>query len=663
MTSTQQFKQLLTPISGIALAIAFLLPAQLALESAQAVGLSPQPTPSPSSSRWVPSDHPFQSGQPVRHERVLKGTETSTGGRQIDITSILRGEDRANKGQRTFLIYTLRDKDGVVRYVGGASGEGTPDEVMAGRISRGHDAVKEHPDLVEARIEMVQSDPAANRGAEEALYSYYQVPEPRKIGEKNLSKAGGANKDGSQMYNKDPILSSKKSKIQTGLKKIEAFVINRFGFLPRGRRQGIEDPPRNSVSPFEPPVEPGTSNGAASPIDKNGPLPASLSSSEGGGAAKSAPGGIDFSTLELRYLAEDSGPFADRGLRYAFTAVPAAGNKNLNAGRTAAVQTSDAFFVWLALSPDKFWVNLNPNEPNRIIDPQFGTTDAGRILLQADLQMKKTAARLIHPDTSLGQQFWQQFEKKNGSFSCLSFRQWIVPAPATIREDGDGIYIQDAPLHVKLESQSVQLGILASCPTFDQSTQAHNESVFRRLILPRIEQAVNKAPEYAELRRVYRSRVAAEWYRQRSTSQATTYRDLVNHGDISSWNARQDWSPRQVFNQYVNSTKKGEFRVVRKRREGNLIYTYTYIYGGVDFTTVSFNKLNSTDFQEKWGDLPQVVNTSMVSPLADHHGKIWLGGSTTTPSSKSIWESIWFYLVPGTLVVLFLIRRTRIRKT
>jgi Xanthomonas XOO_2897-like deaminase len=378
-----------------------------------------------------------------------------------------------------------------------------------------------------------------------------------------------------------------------------------------------------------------------------------------GGDAKSAPGGIDFSTLELRYIAEDSSPFADRGLRYAFNATPATGNKNLNAGRTAAVQASDAFFVWLSLTPNKFWVNLNPNEPNRILDSQFGKTDAGRILLQADLRMKKTVAQLIHPDTSLGQQFWQQLGK-NGTQTCLSFRQWIVPAPATIREDGNGIYIQDAPLQVKLESQYFKSkglsGFLASCPSLDKSTKAHNESVFRTLILPRIEQAVNKAPEYAELRRVYRSRVAAEWYRQRSTSQATAYREMVNHGDITSWPARQDWSPRRVFDQYVNSYKKGEFHVVRKWREGNYIYGKIYLFGGVDFTKVFFKKLNSAAFQEKWGNLPQVVDTSMKSPVADRHGKIWLGGSSTTPDSKSIWKS-WFYLVPGALVVLFLIHR------
>lgn len=383
---------------------------------------------------------------------------------------------------------------------------------------------------------------------------------------------------------------------------------------------------------------------------QTGALPKLLSGSKGSQSAESTSGGIDFSTLELRYIAEDSGLFNKSGLKYAFNAVPAPNDKNINAGRTAAVQASDSFFVWLALSPDKFWVNLNPDEPDRIIDPQLGTTDAGRILLQADLQMKKTVARLIHPDTALGKQFWQQLGKK-GSLNCFSFRQWIVPAPASIREEEEGIYIQNAPLDVKMQSQYFKSkglsGFTASCPSSDPSTEAHNESVFRNLILPRIVQAVNTAPEYAELRRVYRSRVAAEWYRQRSQTHKTTYQELVNDNDVSSWPANPSWSPRQVFDQYVNSYKKGEFHVAHKWQKGNFIYSRFYIYGGVDFTRVFFNNLNSTNFQQKWGDLPQVVETSMKSPVADQHGKIWLGGSSTR-SDNGFWKSVWFYFIPGT---------------
>jgi hypothetical protein len=104
-----------------------------------------------------------------------------------------------------------------------------------------------------------------------------------------------------------------------------------------------------------------------------------------------ALGGIDFSSLELRYLA-DANEGAGSGLRYAFRAQSGAGPGDRDAGLQAAREASDAFFVWLALPPRRLWVNLGPNEPDRIIDADLGRTDAGRILLEADLALKKTTA-------------------------------------------------------------------------------------------------------------------------------------------------------------------------------------------------------------------------------------------------------------------------------
>ena len=39
-----------------------------------------------------------------------------------------------------------------------------------------------------------------------------------------------------------------------------------------------------------------------------------------------------------------------------------------------------------------------------------------------------------------------------------------------------------------------------------------------------LDTAVNSAPEYADLRRVYASRVAAQWYRERSATKTTATR-------------------------------------------------------------------------------------------------------------------------------------------
>jgi hypothetical protein len=389
------------------------------------------------------------------------------------------------------------------------------------------------------------------------------------------------------------------------------------------------------------------------------------------------PGGIDFSTLQLRYLSDPS-PGEPPGLRYSFSATPG-GSSDAAVGRTAALQSSDAFFVWLELTPDKFWVNLNPSEPDRIVDAKLGSTDAGRILLQADLLMKKTVAKLIHPDTPLGKQFWQQLSS-SGDQLCLSFRQWIVPAPATVRQDGDSLYIMDAPLEVKLESEYLKergasTGNAEACPVPDKSIQDHNEQVFRTMILPKVQEAVNTAPEFAELRRVYLSRVAAEWYRQRNAHQATSYGPLIDHDDVQRWPARATWSPRQVFDQYVDSYRNGEFHVTQQHQDGQYVYTNTYVFGGVDFSSVPFDNVTAATFQEKWGNLSQVVNGSLSRPTTDEHGGIWLGsapkpattgptaGSPSTVAAPTSGVSRWWpYAAIVVVLAGFIARRSRRQK-
>jgi hypothetical protein len=355
------------------------------------------------------------------------------------------------------------------------------------------------------------------------------------------------------------------------------------------------------------------------------------------GGSGATNGGIDFSSLQLRYVS-DTATGGRRGISYAFKAEPGAGIGDPSAGQQAVQEASDAFFVWLELQPSTFTVNLNPTEPDRIVDADLGRTDVGHIMLEADFQMKKTVARLIHPDTPGGAQFWQQLQAGPDGSTCLSMRQWIVPGPATVREDGNQLYILDAPLVVMLESDYLNSSSFPqySCPGQDQAIQKHNESVFRSMILPQVQKAVNQAPEYADLRRVYLSRVAAEWYRTRSLTQPTAYGDLIDRGDVSLWVSRQSWSPKEVFDQYVASYKNGEFNVTHQTQNGDVVETRTYVYGGVDFSRIPFARVSATDFSSKWHG-PTGIARSFDKPLADPDGKsVWLGGTNvvTQPAPR-----------------------------
>lgn len=341
----------------------------------------------------------------------------------------------------------------------------------------------------------------------------------------------------------------------------------------------------------------------------------------------SDPGGIDFSRLELRYLSDIG---SGGGLKYAFQAPATAdGDQNSDTGFTNTQEASDAFFTWLELRPSTFWVNLNPNEPDRIIDPDLGRTDAGRVMLQADLTLKKTTGRLIHPDSELGARFWKQL-----SGECISFRTWIVPSPATVYTKGNELYILKAPLNVQMETQYLKVRgekSAVSCAKQPESVQAHNEELFRSLILPKVVEAVNTAPEYADLRRVYLSRVAAEWYRKLSERESTTYAEMIDNGDISAYTTQHDWKPVDTFNQYVDSYKKGEFKVTHRTRKGDYVYTNTYIYGGVDLTNIPFTSLTPAQLDATAPDLTRNISRSLSTPMTDAaHDQVWLGGEAVT---------------------------------
>jgi hypothetical protein len=335
------------------------------------------------------------------------------------------------------------------------------------------------------------------------------------------------------------------------------------------------------------------------------------------GKPGSDPGGIDFSTLQLRYLSEDK----DGRLHYAYSVASSTSpDHKITEGQLAAAQMSDAFFVWLNLPTSTFWVNLNPREVDRIIDAKLGSTDVGRILLQADLRMKKLAAQLTNPDTDTGKQFWGEPNPANAT-ECAVTRQWIVPKPAVVYEENGGLYIVDAPLEVKSEGEKLN-GTTGdpACPVPSQRM----ESVFEKLILPKVEDAVNHAPDFAELRRVYLARVAAEWYRHRHTGALTK---MIDSGDVGRWQALQKWSSQQVFDEYVKSYKQGEYHATKELVSGNYRYTFTYTDGGVDFGDVPFSQMTQATFRREHPDLAKVVQQSFHKAVADQHDTVWLGDS------------------------------------
>ncbi len=190
-----------------------------------------------------------------------------------------------------------------------------------------------------------------------------------------------------------------------------------------------------------------------------------------------------------------------------------AGSSPRFAGDANTRLSYDALGTWMALPASADWVNLSPDEPDRIVDSEMGKTEVGRILLLADLQMKKDIGKLNDPRASQrAQQFWQEVDKSIPAGTPISFRVWIVPGRVVVNTGGAGTdaYIADAQLDVKLEAQYLRerggppSGQSASLPQTDASQQAA-DTLLTREILPDLVNRVNHADQYAGRRQLVAS--------------------------------------------------------------------------------------------------------------------------------------------------------------
>lgn len=337
-------------------------------------------------------------------------------------------------------------------------------------------------------------------------------------------------------------------------------------------------------------------------------------------------GGVDFSTLQMRYMSDD--PSKGR-LQYAFSGRPAAPGtqQSFEDGGNAVISSAADLRTWLVLDPSKFWVNLNPTEPDRIIDGQLGQTGAGRALLDADFTMKRTEGKLLDPKTPLGAEYWHELMGSSGQV-CYTSRMWIVPGDVQVREDGGTLSILKAALDVKAQALTVPGG----CAT-DPAVQARGEEIEKRLVLPKVVQAVNTAPEYAPLRRAFTARVIAEWIRRRhAAGERTSFDKLIGSGDLGPAKGTDGWRPRQVYDAFVQSFRRGDFTFTETTREGGQELISKMTVGGVDFSRLSSTRLSAGDTDRRYPKVPESAKASGARPATAPDGSIWLGQQASTPT-------------------------------
>ena len=137
--------------------------------------------------------------------------------------------------------------------------------------------------------------------------------------------------------------------------------------------------------------------------------------------------------------------------------------------------------------------------------------------------------------------------------------------------------------------------------------------------------AVNTAPEYAELRRVYVSRVAAEWVRQRG-GRRTALGRLVDTGRVDRWVANPPWNPADVFNRFLQKYYNPDYRYQRKIPRPDGVWTLNYVFGGVDFSKTPRRNVSRRDFRSRWPRLASQARGSVRRARSDAaRNEVWMG--------------------------------------
>ncbi|MFH1440417.1 MAG: hypothetical protein ABIH18_00010 [Candidatus Omnitrophota bacterium] len=298
------------------------------------------------------------------------------------------------------------------------------------------------------------------------------------------------------------------------------------------------------------------------------------------------------------------------------------------------------FFIGLSLPNESFWVNLRPDSPDNIIDSQLAKTDIGKILLEADVQLKKDTALYTLPQTKEGKAYWDKLYKKaeelydydNITIPTLT-RPWIVPQEIIIRETPNNAYIYKATLKVMLEEdylsgdggqdsgnrrQKIVGEGLAS--SHNQNTNksyefkdpcskelnTYSTQLIKELIIPKLTKEINTSRRYAKLRQVYYSLILAQWFKARFHSQITetreqkteksvgtgrdlsdnSYKDIINSNNLTGLTSKQGWSKETYYKEYQKSFKDGEYNLKLPARTPLGQTIRSYFSGGIKLVDI-----------------------------------------------------------------------------
>ncbi len=272
---------------------------------------------------------------------------------------------------------------------------------------------------------------------------------------------------------------------------------------------------------------------------------------------------------------------------------------SLPAGRQGAAKQSFKeqsstlikYFLAAITIPEKdLWVNLSPYEKDRIVPDALGKTDMGRDMLAQDYILKQLTASLIYPEKGLGKIFWDkvyaqaQAQYGTSNIPLNTFNKvWIVADKADVFERNNTAYVIGAHLKVMLEEDYTALNkniVIAS--TAKQSFSSNSKQIatsltaprndmhhvtskiIKEIILPAIEEEVNRGKNFAPLRQMFYSMILASWYKQ-ALKDAVMTQVFGNQNKVNvGVNALDQAEKEKIYARYLQAYKKGVFNYIKE---------------------------------------------------------------------------------------------------
>jgi hypothetical protein len=339
---------------------------------------------------------------------------------------------------------------------------------------------------------------------------------------------------------------------------------------------------------------------------------------------KNDHGGVNFTSIKLNYIYVNEDSSGDVNFDLVLKAEKAEGASPGIDVINSTLISEITFMTGLAVPDNKFWVNLNPWEPDRIIDEQLKQSEVGRIMLEADLQMKRDFSNYGNPCANeTGKALWDLLDKKHDAlvqWCMLKFpgeiknidnvqfrpvtRHWIVPDKVYAYTNRTQIYIINATLRINSEPvanhSSFQVynqdtGTLSKGCREELNKSAKEYGKYYKeledyMILPYVVADVNRGGKYEDLRNVYVALALAQWYKSRITPHMDIFRDSLDSSNSTALISLRSWSPNEIWDKYVYSFKNHEYKCWRnettKTATGTLTKSSSCSAGGVDFYSI-----------------------------------------------------------------------------